>query len=287
MAAMDGTRTITRNDEQKPAHKRSPYLFLVLRCDRPFEPGVRFRLDGVDAIDLGRTDELRTDRSGKTLRIGIPDGRMSATHARLEKILGGWVVQDKGSKNGTLVDGQRTASASLADGAVLEMGHTFFLFREGPQTAPERVKADELKPPAAGLATFSPELAADLDRIAVVARAPTHLPILLQGETGTGKEVVARAIHELSGRPGPFVAVNCGALTLVEAELFGHGKGAFAGGSEDHSGLVRSSDRGTLLLDDIADLSLTAQAALLRVLQEEEVQTPGALRPPKVDLRVV
>jgi transcriptional regulator with GAF, ATPase, and Fis domain len=119
--------------------------------------------------------------------------------------------------------------------------------------------------------------------------AHSQIPVLLLGETGTGKELIARAVHELSGRTGPFLAINCGALpeTLVESELFGYRKGAFSGASEDRPGLVRSSDKGTLLLDEIGSLPLPAQAALLRVLQEEEVVPVGATRPLRVDLRVV
>jgi len=113
--------------------------------------------------------------------------------------------------------------------------------------------------------------------------------VVLHGESGTGKEVVARAIHELSGRAGAFVAVNCGALpdTLVESELYGHKKGAFSGALEDRPGLVRSADRGTLFLDEIGDLPLPAQAAFLRVLQEREVMPVGATRPVPVDFRLV
>jgi DNA-binding NtrC family response regulator len=112
---------------------------------------------------------------------------------------------------------------------------------------------------------------------------------ILRGETGTGKEVLARAVHELSGRPGALIAVNCGALppTLLESELFGYRKGAFSSAVEDRPGLVRAADRGTLFLDEIGDLPLSSQAALLRVLQEREVMPLGGTRAVKVDLRVV
>src|SRR2546421_2953283 len=96
--------------------------------------------------------------------------------------------------------------------------------------------------------------------------ARSRVPILVRGETGTGKEVIASAIHQLSGRPGRFVAVNCGALApnLVESELFGYRKGAFSGATEDRPGLVRSSDHGTLLLDEIGDTALRAGGAPAR-----------------------
>jgi transcriptional regulator with PAS, ATPase and Fis domain len=123
----------------------------------------------------------------------------------------------------------------------------------------------------------------------VAAFARSRVQVLVRGESGTGKELIARAIHELSGRAGAFVAVNCAALTstLLEAELFGYRKGAFTGAVEDRPGYIRSSDRGTLFLDEIGDLPLPAQAALLRVLQEEEVHPVGATRPTPIDLRVV
>jgi DNA-binding NtrC family response regulator len=113
--------------------------------------------------------------------------------------------------------------------------------------------------------------------------------VLLGGATGTGKERVARAVHDLSGRSGAFIAVNCGALpaTLVESELFGHKKGAFSGAVSDSPGLVVASSGGTLFLDEIGDLPPPAQAALLRVLEEHEVRPVGATTVTQVDLRVV
>ncbi len=119
--------------------------------------------------------------------------------------------------------------------------------------------------------------------------ARTSLPVLILGASGTGKELVSRAVHALSQRRGAFVGVNCGALpeNLVEAELFGARRGAFTGASDDKPGLVRASDQGTLFLDEIGDLALRAQPALLRILQEREVLAIGATRATAVDLRVV
>ncbi|MBB5220444.1 transcriptional regulator of acetoin/glycerol metabolism [Amaricoccus macauensis] len=120
--------------------------------------------------------------------------------------------------------------------------------------------------------------------------APTALPILIQGETGTGKEFLARALHEASGRRGPFVAINCAAIpeALIEAELFGHAPGAFTGAAPGgRKGLVEEAAGGTLFLDEIGDMPLALQARLLRVLAEGEVTPIGALRPRRVDLRVI
>ncbi|WP_336777808.1 sigma-54-dependent Fis family transcriptional regulator [Pantoea sp. USHLN256] len=120
--------------------------------------------------------------------------------------------------------------------------------------------------------------------------APTDATVLIVGETGTGKEVVARYLHHHSQRRhGPFLAVNCGALTesLAEAELFGHEKGAFTGATQSHPGWFESAQGGTLLLDEIGELSPSLQVKLLRVLQEREITRVGSRKPIKVDVRVI
>jgi len=127
-----------------------------------------------------------------------------------------------------------------------------------------------------------------LDRIATVAASDA--PVLVAGETGTGKELVARRIHALSARSkGSFVAVNCAAFpeTLLEAELFGHERGAFTGAARRRDGRFQTAHGGTLLLDEIAEIPLSAQAKLLRVLQEGIVEPLGARAPVRVDVRVV
>lgn len=124
-----------------------------------------------------------------------------------------------------------------------------------------------------------------LDRL-----APTDAIVLIVGETGTGKEGVARYLHHHSPRrQQPFLAVNCGALTesLAESELFGHEKGAFTGASDRHQGWFEAAEGGTLLLDEIGELSLSLQVKLLRVLQEREVTRVGSHRPVKVNVRVI
>jgi two-component system response regulator FlrC len=118
----------------------------------------------------------------------------------------------------------------------------------------------------------------------------SDIPVLLEGPTGTGKEVLARFVHRLSPRAeGPFVAVNCAAMpeAMLEALLFGHRKGAFTGAAEAGEGLFRAADGGTLLLDEIGELPLALQAKLLRALQEGEVLPLGATKPLKVDLRII
>jgi sigma-54-specific transcriptional regulator len=131
----------------------------------------------------------------------------------------------------------------------------------------------------------SRELLALLNRV-----APSEASVLVTGETGTGKEIVARLVHELSGRrEGPFVAVNCGALSesLAEAELFGHEKGAFTGAIASRPGWFEAASGGTLVLDEIGELSLGMQVKLLRVLQEREVVRVGARTPIPIEVRVL
>ena len=127
-------------------------------------------------------------------------------------------------------------------------------------------------------------------RARVARVVPTSVPVLIQGETGTGKELLARAIH--GGGPrrhGPFVPVNCGALAteLIDAELFGHERGAFTGAVTRRLGRAAEADGGTLFLDEIGELPAVLQCKLLRLLQEGEVQRVGADRPVAVDVRVV
>ena len=125
---------------------------------------------------------------------------------------------------------------------------------------------------------------------ALIARvAPAAATVLIEGETGTGKELVARSIHERSGRPGPFVAVNCGSIPgeLIESELFGHVKGAFTGAHQSREGLFSHAHRGSLFLDEIAELGPPMQSKLLRVLEERAVRPVGADRPAQVDARVI
>jgi sigma-54-specific transcriptional regulator len=126
-----------------------------------------------------------------------------------------------------------------------------------------------------------------LEEVAKVA--PSVAGVVIQGETGTGKELIARLIHRLSGRRGPFVAVNCGALpeSLAEAEFFGHEAGAYSGAHEARAGWFEAADGGTLFLDEIGDLPMTLQVKLLRVLQEREVVRLGSRTARAVDVRVV
>jgi DNA-binding NtrC family response regulator len=274
---MTAMRTQEKPKERgRLAPRRQATLVLVFECDRPFAGGLSLPLTG--ELLIGRGGERALE--GDTLR--VPDAQMSSRHARLSPRGAVYAIEDLGSRNGTVVNGVTTSAARLRDGDVLELGQTFFLYREQLVAA----GGDE-DDPAPLVATRRIDFAAALADLGAIAPAP--LSVLLLGETGTGKEVLARAVHGASGRGGAFVAVNCGALpaTLIESELFGYKKGAFSGAVEDRPGLVRSADGGTLFLDEIGDLPLASQAALLRVLQEHEVTPLGATRPVKVDIRVI
>ncbi len=131
---------------------------------------------------------------------------------------------------------------------------------------------------------------ASLELRALIERvAPSNAPIMIEGDSGTGKELVARHVHRLSGRAGPFIAVNCGAISeqLAESEFFGHEVGAFTGASSRREGWFEAANKGTLFLDEIGDLPLPLQVKLLRVIQEQEVVRLGSRRAISVDVRLV
>jgi len=214
--------------------------------------------------------------------MAIDDPLVSRLHARLEAAEGGGVrVEDLGSHNGTFVAGARVAGSVVAPfGSTVRIGGTIAL------VVPDCGAFASDGPPAAGL-VGGPGLAELRKRIAAVASS--QATVLVEGETGSGKEIVARAIHEASGRLGGLVAVNCAAIAsdLVESELFGHSRGAFSGSHGPRAGLFRAADRGTLLLDEIGELKLPIQAKLLRVLETNEVRGVGEDRYVHVDVRVV
>ncbi len=289
------TLSIDARAQRRPGEPvRQPHLIVALECSRPTALSARYSLAGIHTVHLGRGSvrgaERRDTAGGRQLVVRVPDRWMSSSHARIEHSFGRWVLEDTDSKNGTIVNGAPTRRAVLQDGDLFELGHTMFLFCAGlpvREGAPADIDLAAAPAPPTGLITLAPALEEGLIRLRQVARSP--IAILIQGDSGTGKEVTARAAHALSGREGEFVAVNCGAIpaNLVESELFGYRKGAFSGAVEDRPGLVRSADRGTLFLDEIGDLPTASQAALLRVLQEREVTPVGGVSPVHVDLRVV
>ena len=266
------------------------HLFLVLTCHSPGGASVRIPLGGVDQLVIGRSElepgsAPQVRREGTEVLVAVADDRMSGKHAAIRRMLGDALIEDLQSLNGTVVNGRRIEREPLRDGDLIELGHTFFLFRAAVTSGLEAAPIEDAAAPA--FATLLPALAADFRRAEAIA--PSRVPVLIRGETGTGKDMVASAIHALSGRSGRFVAVNCGGLSpsLLQSELQGHCKGAFTGAGEDREGFIRGAHGGTLFLDGVEDLPLAGQQLLLRVLEQGEVVPVGTTRGIPVDVRVV
>jgi len=192
-----------------------------------------------------------------------------------------WLIADLASKNGTFVNGKRVTSAVLSRGDVLRIGDFVAVVVIGSrgtalhfQSFGHGIGGGHLH---AGAVKFVEEL------------ARVDLPVVLEGETGTGKERFARALHATSGRKGPFLAVNCAVYSKAVAagELFGYRRGAFTGADQASLGHIRAAEGGTLLLDELVELSLDVQAMLLRALENREVLPLGETRPVPIDVRLV
>jgi transcriptional regulator with AAA-type ATPase domain len=251
----------------------------------------RYFLDGMREVAIGRTRERRDPGASGFLSIAIGDPYVSSRHARLVREGARWFALDEGSMNGTFVGGQRLAEGerrALGDEALIDLGGTFFLFR-----ASALGLADGDRSPATGVAelrepsTLNPAWEAEMGKLELLAR--TRHELLLEGESGAGKEVLARWIHERSGRRGRMVSLNCAALTetLVEDELFGHVRGAFSDAQSSRVGLFRAAREGTLFLDEIGDMPMATQAKLLRVLEDRMVRPIGSEQDVEVDVRFI
>jgi DNA-binding NtrC family response regulator len=207
------------------------------------------------------------------------DPRMSARHAEI-RIEGGRVLlRDLGSEAGTRLNGHvLLGERALEAGDVLRLGDTLVVYAPAPPSSgmPE--------PELVGASAAMMAVRRSVDAVA----ARKHM-VVITGETGTGKEVVARLVHQRSGRAGPFVAVNCGTFTegLLASDLFGHVRGAFTGAVADQQGLFRAARGGTLVLDEVAEIPLVLQANLLRVLEMSEVRPVGSARDIPTDVRVI
>jgi len=267
---MSETLDDTDATSPEPGRRRSaPGLVAVWSQAAPV--CVPFRCVG-DRFELGR-DELEA--------AGIPDGRVSRSHLRVQRVDDGWRCTDRGSRNGTWVDGVRCEGAVERGGpTVIRVGHTLLVTVDDvvPFHAAAVHDGDEL--------VAGPALRSVLTRAETFARAGATL--LLQGPSGAGKEVVARAYHRAVGdAAAPLVGVNCAAIPreLAERLLFGARRGAFTGAS-DAGGLVQQADGGTLFLDEVAELDLPVQAKLLRVLEVGAVLPLGATQPVPVRFRL-
>jgi transcriptional regulator with GAF, ATPase, and Fis domain len=272
--------------------------FEPVRRDRPTGPAGLVLLYAAEytslpaAFLLGKEPAvLGRDPSASLL---LPVTAVSRRHAEIRREGGSYRVRDLGSRNGTLVNGHPIVDAELEPLDELRIGDAILKFVDAgaDEYASYRIDGAILETGARRARHASALLGGlQMDRILAnlerVALAP--LNVLLLGASGTGKEVVAAELHRLSGRSGRFFAVNCAAIpgNLLESELFGYKRGAFSGAERDKAGLIRAADGGTLLLDEIGDMPLEAQAKLLRVLQAREVVPLGSTVPEPVDLRVV
>jgi two-component system response regulator AtoC len=256
--------------------------------------------EGVSAIPLSDGSPHGIGR-GSANEIVIADDSVSRTHALIH---GGDppVLEELGSRNGTRVDGRLLAAGErvpLHGGMAIQIGPATLVVHNG-QFAIDRARvsgrsgASILPPDSMGArAVLSSDLVLKDERMLALYRtveavAAADISVLILGETGVGKELLAQAIHSLSPRrTHPFIKFNSAALpdSLVESELFGYERGAFTGADKTKAGLFEAADGGTLFLDEVGDLSLPAQAKLLRVLETGEIMRVGAVKPKKVDVR--
>ena len=211
--------------------------------------------------------------------IVLPESSASRFHARLTPTADGLALKDLGSRNGTFFNGWRVESTLAIDEGILRVGETILAVKQLP---------DIFSPPGIeGPLVGGSSLNAIRRTLGLVAQ--TRMSVLIRGETGTGKEVIAHLLHQKSGRNGPMISVNCSALpeTLVESELLGHVKGAFTGATRARKGLFEAADGGTLFLDEVGDLPTSAQAKLLRVLEDGKIRPVGGEREKRVNVRVI
>jgi transcriptional regulator with GAF, ATPase, and Fis domain len=240
----------------RSAESFSTAIVRVVGADPPKE----VRLDGTIVVGSGEGANLRLD-----------DRMASRVHAELEVKDDGVWVKDLGSKNGTFIEAVRVAHARVPVGGTVTVGSTRLSFELASEQ--RAVWPNDRFGPLLGRSAKMRELFMRLSRV-----APSDAAVLIQGETGTGKELVARAIHQASPRnKRPFVVVDCGALpaNLLESELFGHAKGAFTGAVSTHYGAVEAAAEGTIFLDEIGELPLEMQPKLLRALESKTFRRIG------------
>jgi DNA-binding NtrC family response regulator len=251
--------------------------------------GVSCQLVVVEGPDAGRAVRLgKTEvRAGTApeCELVLTDERVSRLHLGVLDIGGRYRARDLGSTNGTLYEGSLVGEVEVGPGATFKLGRTFL--RVVPAAQPLEVAPSQSR-------RFGELVAESLAMREVFAVmelcAGSDVTVLLEGETGTGKELAARALHAASARrQGPFVAVDCGALpeSLLESELFGHVRGAFTGASQSRAGAFRRAHGGTLFLDELGRISAPVQARLLRVIEERKVRPLGSDAEQPVDLRLV
>jgi len=234
-------------------------------------------------IGLGPT--TLTVGTARSSHLRLTDPTVSRLHCQFSPRRDGVRLRDAGSTNGTFVDGVRVRDVDLLGGATVQVGATVLRLELGNEPLAVPLSEKQRFGSLIGGSVEMRRLYALLERV-----AKTDATVLIQGETGTGKELVARELHQHSARAnGPFVAVDCGAIapTVIESELFGHVRGAFSGAVADRRGLFEEAHGGTLYLDEIGELPLASQAKLLRALELHEVRRVGANTTRQIDVRVL
>ncbi|MBI2375201.1 MAG: sigma 54-dependent Fis family transcriptional regulator [Deltaproteobacteria bacterium] len=246
------------------------------------------RVDVIEGPDVGMThvatEESMSVGSAPTNDLVLSDPTVSRYHLDLTRTEDGVMVLDHGSTNGTFLGGTKLFRAAVRRGSVLRIGQTRLKVLDGDDVQVPTFEGERLFG-LVGRSALMRRLMARVGRVAV-----SDTSVLLLGETGTGKEVVARAIHEASPRAsGPLETVDCGAIlpTMLASELFGHEKGAFTGADQRHLGAFERAHGGTLFLDEIGELPSGMQTALLGALERRSFRRIGGKEPINVDVRVI
>lgn len=223
--------------------------------------------------------------TGKNVDLKLEDPSVSRRHCEIRVDEHGYTIVDMNSTNGTFVNGVRISSAFLNPGAELQLGGTNLVF-----SPLQEARELQLSPSDSFGSVVGSSLAMRRIFYIVETYSPTDASIMLTGETGTGKEIVAEEIHRHSARADkPFVVIDCAALAkdLIESELFGHVKGAFTGAASDRPGAFEYANGGTVFLDEVGDLASELQPKLLRVLEKREIRRVGTNAVKKIDVRII
>ena len=231
-----------------------------------------------------RGDVYRIGKSPEC-ELVLNDGTVSRNHCEIVREPKGYLLRDLGSTNGTLLDGSEIREAYLKPGAIVTIGTVELRVRPFSERVELLPSDRERFGSVVGRSVTMREIFGLMERL-----APTDATVLITGETGTGKDVLARSIHDESPRAkGPFLVVDCGAVvaSLIESELFGHEKGAFTGAAGQRHGAFELADGGTLFLDEIGELPLDLQPKLLRALESRTFRRVGGTREIRVDIRVI
>jgi DNA-binding NtrC family response regulator len=275
IAVADNTSTET--GDVSLGHLRPARVFRVTLVASPARAGATVITLDARPVTLGR------DPSGAR-SMTLADEQASRNHAEITFAAAedAYSIRDLGSRNGVFVNGERIGERVLGHGSVVRIGRSLLVCSDAFVASGDPLEPEW--PTLRGVGLTMQRIRGEIARV-----APRRMPVLVLGETGTGKELVARDLHRLSGRPGPFVAVNCAAIpeALAENELFGHAAGAFTGATGRSEGFFVAAERGTLFLDEVAELPPSVQAKLLRVLASGEVRPLGRSEARAVDVRVV